>query len=303
MKPMILLMDDNRAFTTRVARRLAGLAGQAYQLSDQAAMEKEAALIIVPSSWKAGPLFQGPLASRPALFWDDPPPLRFAGARALDQAIRDRLGGKLGQEGPHQIGCHLSFSEARGQALTAYVIDQAMSRGKRLIYLPLKPLYKIRDSFRRGPEANLGDLLCQIDSGNPPPARDLGLWLYMHEKGYFTFRLPERAHDLTDCGADQLQQLIALIADHLARGPEPTLLWLDTQDLALEKLTPLAGLCHFVYVDVPQGSSSAASLARRELSLFLASLPPSCAILECPGEKEDRPDAPSARSHDHVAQL
>lgn len=302
MKPLILLMDDNQAFITRVASRLTGLAGQDYQLSDQAATEKEATLIIVPSSWKSGPLFQGPLASRPALFWDDPPPLRFAGARALDQAIRDRLGDRLGQEGLHQIGCHLSFSEARGQTLTAYVIDQAITQGKRLIYLPLKPLYKIRDSFRRGPEANLGDLLCQIDSGNPPPAKDLGLWLYMHEKGYFTFRLPERAHDLTDCGAGQLQQLIALIADHLATDLEPTLLWLDTQDLSLEKLTPLACLCNLVYVDIPQGASSAATLARRELSLFLASLPPSCAILEGPGEK-DSPAAPSARSQDHVAQL
>ncbi len=316
MKPLILLMDEDQAFMERVASRLTRLAGQDYGISIQTqlvsqdsrdkSLRDQASLLLAPSSWKERPAFQACLKSAPVLYWDDPPALRFSGAPLLDQAIRERIKDKLGgpeaDQGLARMGCQLAFSEAAGQALTAHLMAREMALGKRLIYLPIKPLYKISDPFRRGPEASLGDLLCLMASGNPPPARELGLWLYLHEKGYFTFRLPERADDLTACDLALLKDLVGLVKAYAASGSEPTVIWIDSQDLPLEKLSALAGLCDFVYVHVPQEESSAARLAKRELSLFLAQLPSSCAIYEASG-KSGGLDIDRVRRLDHVAHL
>ncbi|HZK42443.1 MAG TPA: hypothetical protein VFD14_05645, partial [Clostridia bacterium] len=218
------------------------------------------------------------------------------------EQIKDKLSGLNPDQGLSRMGCQLAFSEAAGQALTAHLMAKEMAQGRRLIYLPIKPLYKISDPFRRGPEASLGDLLCLMASGNPPPARELGLWLYLHEKGYFTFRLPERADDLTACDLALLKDLVGLVKAYAAASPEPTVTWLDSQDLPLDKLSALAGLCDFVYVHVPQQESSAARLAKRELSLFLAQLPSTCAIYEASGKRGNL-EIDRVRRLDHAAQL
>lgn len=316
MKPLILLMDEDQTFMERVASRLARLADQDYgigiqtQLVPQDSRDKSlkdrASLLLAPSSWKRRPAFQACLESVPVLYWDDPPDLRFCGAPMLDQVIReeikDKLGGPKAGQGLSRMGCQLAFSEAASQALTTHLMAGEMAQGRRLIYLPIKPLYKICDPFRRGPEASLGDLLCLMASGNPPPARELGLWLYLHEKGYFTFRLPERADDLTACDLPLLKELVSLVKAYASSGSEPTVVWLDCQDLALDKLSALAGLCDFVYVHVPREESSAARLAKRELGLFLAQLPPSCAIYEASGKRGDL-DIDRVRRLDHATHL
>lgn len=283
----------------RMADRLRTLAKDSYRVVTRSAalpdpaVEAEACLLILPPSLREryGSEKGGPTV----LCWGENSPgdqegspgtvPRFGGARLADQVIRRHLPAQAGRNagpGLQHLGCHLSFSPDRGGLITRFVMKKEMESGRQLVYLPIKPLYLLEDSFRRGPGQTAGDLLCRIAAGDLPDARDLGRWLYLHEGGYLTFRLPDRADDLVACDTECLKQLVHLCGLYARACTEPTMVWLDTAGLLLDKLQAIAVLCDHLYIDIPQGDSSAALMARRELGIFLAALPRTCAILEQP---------------------
>ena len=300
-KPTVVLIDQYELSVSRLAERLRVLAESAYDLvtmpaallADHAS-ETRASLMIVPCSLKEACL--SAKASPIVLCWGEGSALdmegfprtvpRFGGARRIDRMIRHHLSDQLDRSAPgtgqRYLGCHLSFSQDKGEFITRHVISKEMESGKQVVYLPIKPLYLLSDDFRRGPGQTAGDLLCLIASGDLPQARDLGHWLYLHEDGYMTFRLPDRADDLTACDSEYLKQLVHLCGSYARACTEPTMVWLDTAGLLLGKLSSIAVLCDHIYVDIPPGDSPAALMARRELGIFLAALPKSCAILEHP---------------------
>ncbi len=297
-KNRILLVDEHEPFLRRAASRLQLHAGTDYEVEVLPSVGLEEALkkgdlelpclIIAPAYWKKP---QDPgldFDSCTILRWGEGSVPRYGGAGRMDRVIREHLPDRgvrrKSRAGKCQLGCHLSFSPTSGSRFNSHVLDREMAAGKRLIYLPLKALFRMSDSFRRGPEANLGDLLCLIAAGEAPDARGLGTWLYLHERGYFTFRLPDRADDLIACDTKHLKVLVDLLLDYASSGAEPTVVWIDSEGLFLEKLLAIAVLCDFIYVEVPDGRSSASAVAKRELSLFLADLPKSCKILELPGK-------------------
>ncbi len=293
-QPTVLLIDHQDETLNRVAGRLRELAGAHYQVRTQSIPAgavpqlPDAHLIIAPESLRQS---LDSLEAEP-LYWTreaDPNPSPgaislLAGARAMDRAIRGRLPGRAGHEHgtaeSGHLGCHLSFSLAKGQAITRAILAQEMNRGRRMVYLPIMPLYQMTDSFRRGPGQTLGDLLCLIASGDLPEVRSMGQWLYFHERGYFTFHLPERADDLISCDTGTLRKLVHLLKRYARESREPSCVWLDTQGLPLEKLKALAALCDFIHLDIPSGSSSADLIARREVGILMAGLPGTCSIYE-----------------------
>ena len=300
-KPKVLLFDESDPPSDLMADRLRLLAGNDYDVivqstssSSDSPIPEDSSLFILPPSHQ--PPHHHESMDLTILHWNESPSHpgeeldknvpRFAGMREIDRIIRlhlaDRIGPPASRTKSRQLGCHLSFSQARGQEVTGQVIKMALSTGKRLLYLPIKPLYLLEDSFRRGPGQTVGDLLCLIASGDLPDPGALGHWLYLHDRGYFTFRLPDRADALIACDTDSLRRLVHLAGSYAERSGEPTRVWLDTLGLPLDKLCSIAALCDHLYIDIPQGESSAALIARRELNYFLASLPSSCAILEAP---------------------
>ena len=297
MKPTLLLIDTHPRYAARLAARLNHLAGGAYRASTLAPgapwparkedLPPDTCLAILPEACADWPLFAG--EPFPLLFWgqasegEDRVP-RFSGAGEIDRMVRLHLNpvnpAAQGTQGERTCGCHLSFSQDRARAINRHVLDQALASGKRLIYLPVKPLYRLEDSFRSSPGMTAGDLLCLLASGQRPQASEVGRWLYLHERGYFTFRLPDRADDLVSCEIEVLRQLVSLTHDYARESTEATQVWLDTEGLLLDRHLRLAALCDHLYVDIPQGDSAAAYSARRELGILLAGLPPSCAVLE-----------------------
>ncbi|NLA95875.1 MAG: hypothetical protein GX838_03425 [Clostridiaceae bacterium] len=303
-KPTVVLIDQYDLSVSRLAERLRVLAESTYDvvtmppgsLLPDHTFKTQASLMIDPCSLKEACL--AAKGSPIVLCWGEASALdiegfpqtvpRFGGARRIDRMIRHHLSDQIGRGTPgtghRYLGCHLSFSQGKGEFITRHVINKEMSAGRQVVYLPVKPLYLLTDDFRRGPGQTAGDLLCLIASGDLPKARDLGCWLYLHEGGYMTFRLPDRADDLTACDSECLKQLVHLCGSYARTCTESTMVWLDTAGLLLGKLSSIAVLCDHVYVDIPPGDSSAALMARRELGIFLAALPQSCAILEHPTE-------------------
>lgn len=298
MEPQVILIDQYETFTLRASERLNDVADRHYRTSclssDIALLEKDdsplkqASVLILPSQWKTHPNIANQTFDSSILFWDEQegPPLRFIGIRELDRTIQNALEGHRSEAAPPKIirhmGCHLSFSEEVSRRLTRQVIKQEMSLGHRLVYLPIKPLYRMEDSFQRGPKQTLGELLCQLALGDIPEAKSVGEWLYLHESGYFTFRLPDRADDLIAADMNAVKKLIHLLHEYAQSSSEITTVWLDTEGMYLDRLLQIAKLCDHLYMDVPKGESSAAEVARRELSILMAQLPATCAILELP---------------------
>lgn len=294
MKPLIVLEDNDLHFLQKMSERLTSLARGDYEIALGGESLKKGRLLFTN---RKDPLH---IQGLDVHLWDQPvdskdpfTSFRFCGGRILDRFIR----GKLGAEGgtwptagqTAWTGCHLSFSPTSASRINRTVIRRNLDAGSRLIYLPVKALYLIEDTFRRGPSDTLGDLLCLIAAGQPPEARELGAWLYFHDQGYMTFRLPDRADDLRDFEIQHLAQLVLLVSAYSQTSGDPACVWLDTEGLPLKKLTVLASLCDRVYIDRPSGGSSSAALARRELALFLAGLPPSCRVMELDRrEEEDR---------------
>lgn len=304
MEARVILIDQYDAFVERLSGRLNAIASDRYHVSNLSvnalALDKEvdrlkqASLLIVPSALKTDEFFSNHSFDAAVLCWDDPfepsqnpttgKSLRFIGIRALDRIIRHRLSKGESptalETATRHMGCHLSFSEGFGARCTQHVLRHEMDLGHRVIYVPIKPLYRLQDPFRRGPDQTIGDLLCHIATGEMPEAERLGEYLYLHEFGYFTFRLPDRADDLIAADAHAMKQLIRLLRQYAESGVEKTVVWLDTSGLYLDKLLNIASLCDYLYIDVPQDESSASAVARRELGIFMAALPSSCAILE-----------------------
>ena len=51
----------------------------------------------------------------------------------------------------NSIGTHLSFSHKAGTRITRYVIGKERALGHTVVYLPIKPLYKIEGAFAAAP--------------------------------------------------------------------------------------------------------------------------------------------------------
>lgn len=184
---------------------------------------------------------------------------------------------------PSQTGTLLAFSELFAERTCRFVMHQAILEGVSLIYVPIMPLYRIKEPFQHGPGKTLGDLIDRVNAHDPPQGTHLGRWLYWHENGYYTFRLPERADDLIACTRETLRQLVQVIRSYAHSRDEKMTVWIDARELPLTKRQAIASFCDFIYVETPdEVESSASAIAHRELSLFLAELPVECDILELP---------------------
>jgi len=182
----------------------------------------------------------------------------------------------------NSIGTHLSFSHKAGTRITRYVIGKERALGHTVVYLPIKPLYKIEGRFRRGSGLTFGDLIYRFSEGDFPDINDMGQWLYMHENGYYTVTLPERSDDLITCDIGTLKQITNAWRDYTHTRSQPTTSWIDIEGMPLCDVLELAVLCDFIYVDAPVGNADKEAVARRELGLFMAQLPKECVILELP---------------------
>ncbi len=212
---------------------------------------------------------------------------RFARASEIDAIIRRHLTAgdpALIVEDGHTntIGTHLSFSHETGTRITRHVIGSEQALGRTVIYLPIKPLYKIESRFRRGHGLTFGDLIYRFSEEDIPDINEMGQWLYMHEDGYYTASLPERSDDLITCDIGTLRQITIAWRDYTRTRSQPTTTWVDIEGMPLCDVLELAVLCDFIYVDAPVGSSDKEAVARRELGLFMAQLPRECRILEIP---------------------
>jgi hypothetical protein len=290
----VLFIDGSEAFATRVASRLAMVSGDGYATRvlaiDAADAETLAAvaptidIAVVPHTWTSHPNARWLRDRVPCLVWgEDIDP--FSGAHALDDLIRATLRAPddAGPWAANTVGTHLSFSPDVAVRTSHHVLHEAHAHGRAVVYVPVQPLYAMRVPFQRGPGATVGDLLCRIAAGDLPSPDTLGTWLYHHEHGYYTFRMPERADDLIAADTELLRQWIHLVKAYVHDRSEPMMAWIDVWGLPLDKHLALADLCDFIYIDAPTAATDAAAVARRELGLFLAQLPPSCDILEWPG--------------------
>lgn len=232
---------------------------------------------------------------------------RFTRASEIDAIIRRHLiVGTSALTALHQhsnsIGTHLSFSHEASTRVTRYVIGKEQSCGHTVIYLPIKPLYKMESRFRRSHGLTIGDLIYRFSEGDIPEISDMGQWLYMHEAGYYTYALPERSDDLITCDIGTLRQITNAWRDYTHTRSQPTTSWIDIEGMPLCKILELAVLCDFIYVDAPIGHSDKEGIARRELGLFMAQLPKECRILELPHGR--RPFAEvNHRDHDKESNI
>lgn len=185
--------------------------------------------------------------------------------------------------GLSQTGTLLAFSESFAERACRFVMHRAIVEGITLLYVPIMPLYRMTEPFQHGPGRTLGDLIDRVNAHDSPQDSQLGRWLYWHENGYYTFRLPERADDLISCTRETLRQLFQVIRSYARSRDEKMIVWIDSRGLPLKKRQAIASFCDFIYVETPdEVESSASAIARRELSLFLAELPAECNILELP---------------------
>ncbi|HZK28970.1 MAG TPA: hypothetical protein VFD19_01990 [Clostridia bacterium] len=298
-------------------------------------LAEDATVAVMPLCWKDHLCVQHICANHACFYWGESPPSdqplyarkqpnnfkpskertdqewvfvsRYAGARQLDRMIRTRMAEqfsfhKTDPRPDHVMGIHLSFSKTVGTRTTHHILNREMSRGRTVIYLPIQPLYALTESFRRGPQDTLGELLCRISSGDIPDLDDLGSLLYLHKRGYYTFRLPERADDLIACATEHLRQVACLLRAYTHSKSEPATAWIDPGGLHLDKLLAMAVLCDFIYVDAPTDETSAARVARRELGLFMARLPKSCAILELSAQ-DQKSSLPPSKTPERVINL
>jgi hypothetical protein len=216
---------------------------------------------------------------------------RFVRASHMDAIIRryltaDNPSLSTGTQCANSIGTHLSFSHEAGTRVTRYVIGREQSLGHTVIYLPIKPLYQIENSFRRGHGLTFGDLIYRFSVGDIPEVNDMGRWLYMHEDGYYTCSMPERSDDMITCDIGTLRQITHAWREYTHTRSQPTTLWVDMEGLPLGDILSLSVLCDFIYVDAPVGNSDKELVAQRELGLFLAKLPHECRILELPHRRQ-----------------
>ena len=212
---------------------------------------------------------------------------RFMRTSQIDAVIRpylvaDKPSYATGSNRSNSVGTHLSFSHETGTRITRYVIGREQTLGHTVIYLPVKPLYKIEHRFRRGHGLTFGDLIYRFSVGDIPEIGEMGKWLYMHEDGYYTCSLPERSDDLITCDINTLRQITNAWCDYTRTRSQTTTSWIDIEGMPLGDVLALAVLCDFVYVDAPVGNSDKELVAQRELGLFLAKLPKECRILELP---------------------
>ncbi len=215
---------------------------------------------------------------------------RFAQASQIDATIRRHLPVRELSDNSsghrNSIGTHLSFSHETGTRVTRYVIGREQALGHTVIYLPIKPLYKIEYSFRRSHGLTCGDLIYRFTVGDIPDTEDMGRWLYMHEDGYYTCSMPERSDDLITCDIDTLRRITHAWRAYTHARSHPTTTWIDIEGMPLGDVLSLAILCDFIYIDAPTGKSDKEAVARRELGLFMAKLPGECRILELPHRRE-----------------
>ncbi len=212
---------------------------------------------------------------------------RFVRASQIDAMIRryissDKSSHDTECHHDNGIGMHLSFSHEMGTRVTRYVIGREQAHGHTVIYLPIKPLYKIEDRFRRSQGLTFGDLIYRFSVGDIPDISEMGRWLYMHEKGYYTCSMPERSDDLITCDINTLRQIVNAWRDYTHTRSQPTTTWIDMEGMPLGDVLAIAVLCDFLYVDAPAGNSDKEIVAQRELGLFMAKLPQECRILELP---------------------
>lgn len=180
----------------------------------------------------------------------------------------------------NEIGLVLGLDHSSQPAWVQHKMMAWLREGRRVIYLALMPTYQMTLLTNPGQGPTLSALLLRLASQDPVLPAEMGIYLQPHPDGYLQFRPPERSDDLSRCDSRDLHQLVSLLREQIQSTAEPTVALVDCMAMPLHLATLLAVICDFCVIRLPEGSGFAAEAGRREVSLFLARLPPGCRIEE-----------------------
>lgn len=172
----------------------------------------------------------------------------------------------------------LGFDRHARDRYVRKAIQKGLAAGHTVYFMPLMPTYLIPDAELSENGDTLSDLLLALETGIEVTEKHLGHVCFMHSKGYFQPRLPERADDLISAEPETLERLILLLRARLEKsGPEHTAL-IACDSLPLDTVGRLAAHCDTLALDVPGTDMSA--LTRQDIDLMLTTLPSSCHVRE-----------------------
>ena len=162
-------------------------------------------------------------------------------------------------------------------AQTRQCLNDLVSHGHQVFYLPLMPTYQMTQLVRPAQGPNLSDLLMHL-VGQEPGCEQIGRYCQQHPDGYFQFRPPDRTDDLILCPPDTLRLLIRKLRDYVLRQPPVTIGLIDCAGLPLSTVAVTAVMCDACQVSIPAGTGFAAEAARMEAGRLFAVLPATCKI-------------------------
>lgn len=187
-----------------------------------------------------------------------------------------------------QIWFALRLKPTNSDQLVNRMLQSALNRGLKTIYLPLMPTYlmHLMNPPDQGP--TLSDLLLLL-MGNAIDDSDAGHYLQPTRHGWLQFRAPARSDDLVSCDPSVLRQLLQFI--HRSIRKNPAFVLVDCQGIALASAlaaTVTADVCQIL---LPESVGYAHQAAKRELNRFLNQLPGSCqVVMEDPDKNLLTPD-------------
>lgn len=167
--------------------------------------------------------------------------------------------------------------------LRKYLTDAHLS-GMNVIYLPLKPTFRMGLIHSPGQGPNLTALLLRISQGENLSPGELGHYLEPHPVGYWQFRPPDRSDDVAMASLPAVRELVSLVRRRAEAIRQETgqavCCVVDLAELPLQTMTALVVLADQLAVRFETGDDYARQSFQRELALLLARLPSGCQILE-----------------------
>ncbi len=280
MLAKVLIRDQDKNRETRIYRELERFAAGRYQVftAEDKRADPDFDLILCPQ--REASCYQENSPEAKIMTWEQEftQPLRIS---LIHQEIEKNLAiwrkrrRSLTEGKKSNLSLLFCFDNCRKDKWLPSYLKALLKQGLYVLYLPLKPLYRINDLEEKSLGKKLTDLLITLDQQESDSTSNLGHYLFMHSSGYMTFRLSTEADDLISCPPHLLRSLLLIIRQYLDKKSEPAIALIDCEQLGLDTTIRLIQLCDTFYADGVFTENDAGKVARRELAKILAALPAS----------------------------